>query len=253
MGDKSRRRERNSSSDLEGTRKPPSKMAIAGTSDVIRLLAELKEGQEDIKKSLNKRFDEFRNEITNVIEEKMQKQKSDILEETENKIRDLTNKLYTVECTQKQQLYKSWDHEARQRRNNLIFYNIAEQGGEDVSVVLDDFIKTQLGVTRPVAIQRVHRLGAPKPGKTRPIIVCFRDYPDVEVVLSNSKALQGKRQGISRDIPDPLRKARSNLEADRRKARQDGKRAVIAYPAKLVVDGVVVRDEIPDWSRVRRG
>ena len=119
------------------------------------MLAELKEGQEDIKKSLNKRFDEFRNEITNVIEEKMQKQKSDILEETENKIRDLTDKLYTVECTQKQQLYKSWDHEARQRRSNLFLYNIAEQGGEDVSVVLDDFIKTQLGVTRPVAIQRV--------------------------------------------------------------------------------------------------
>ena len=34
---------------------------------MTRLLAELKEGQEDIKKSLNKRFDEFRNEITNVI------------------------------------------------------------------------------------------------------------------------------------------------------------------------------------------
>ena len=82
---------------------------------------------------------------------------------------------------------------------------------------------------------------------------CFRDYPDVEFVLSNSKALQGKRQGIRRDIPDPLCKARSNLEADRRKAQQDGKRAVIAYPAKLVVDGVVVRDEIPDWSRVMRG
>ena len=86
--------------------------------------------------------------------------------------------------------------------------------------------------------------------------MCFRNYPDVEFVISNSKALQGKRQGISRDIPDPLRKARSNLEADRGKARQKGKRAVIAYPAKLVVDGVVVsmvRDEIPDWSRVMRG
>ena len=47
MGDKSRRRERNSSSDLEGTRKPRSEMAIAGTSDVTRLL---EEGQEDIKK-----------------------------------------------------------------------------------------------------------------------------------------------------------------------------------------------------------
>ena len=75
----------------------------------------------------------------------------------------------------------------------------------------------------------------------------------MEFVLSNSKALQGKRQGISRDIPDPLRKARSNLEADRRKARQDGRKAVIAYPAKLIVDGVVVRDEIPDRSRVMRG
>ena len=111
----------------------------------------------------------------------------------------------------------------------------------------------KLGVTRPVAIQRVHRLGAPKPGKTRPIIVCFRDNPDVEFVLSNSEALQGKRQGISIDIPDSLPKARSNREADRRKARQDGKRTVIAYPGKLVVDGVVVRDEIPDWSRVMRG
>ena len=71
-------------------------------------------------------------------------------------------------------------------------------------------------------------------------------------VLRHTKNLEGTRYGISKDLPDALRKARKNLEADRREARQEGIKATVAYPAKLIVDGVVVRDEILDWTRVLR-
>lgn len=162
---------------------------------------------------------------------------------------------YSDAATQKKLRYKQMDLEARSRRNNLVFYNIPESDGEDVPEKLRTFVKEKLSINQTVAIQRAHRLGRrtpPNAGKSRPIIACFRDYPDVDMILSSANRLKGTRLGISRDYPEEIRRARGRLQADRRQARQDGKRAVIAYPAKLIVDGEVVRNEFPDWSSIMR-
>ena len=40
------------------------------------------------------------------------------------------------------------------------------------------------------------------------------------------------------------------LQPARRQAQQDKKKTMVLFPAKLVVDGVVVHDEMPDWHQI---
>ena len=56
--------------------------------------------------------------------------------------------------------YKYIDSEARQRRNNLIFWGITESLNEDSSLVLAEFLLEHLGRDADaVFVQRGHRIG----------------------------------------------------------------------------------------------
>jgi hypothetical protein len=81
--------------------------------------------------------------------------------------------------------------EARARRNNLIFKGMVEVRGENCYNVITDFLETKLGInSNEVYIARAHRLGAREQGTNfhkRPIIANFRDYGDVELILSKAK------------------------------------------------------------------
>ena len=46
-----------------------------------------------------------------------------------------------------------------------------------------------------------------------------------------------------------IRNARGKLWPDFCKARSENRRATIAYPARLFVDNVLVRDELPGWQQ----
>lgn len=136
----------------------------------------------------------------------------------------------------------------------MLVFNLAEVDDKNAVEVFSEFVRDKLKVESQVAVQRAHRLGRPRrDGKPRPLIALLRDYPDVECLFRNAKNLKGSRYGLSRDFPEEIRKARARLEADRRKARRENKAALIAYPAKLVVNGRVDRDEFPDWSTVLNG
>ena len=97
-------------------------------------------------------------------------------------------------------VYKAIDNESRQRRNNLIFYGITESLNEDPLASLNIFLADRLSLDPDaIYVQRVHRLGRLKsrrPGlsghvRHRPLIANFRDYPDVELILSSAKKLKG--------------------------------------------------------------
>ena len=124
-------------------------------------------------------------------------------------------------------------------------YNLAENEDNNTEEVFRDFVRNKLGVEKSIAIQRVHRLGARRMArdgnnKPRPMIAGLRDYPDVDICITRAKELKGTRLGISRNYPEKIRRARKQLEPKRRAAAQYGKRATVAYPAKLVVDNQVV-------------
>ena len=61
--------------------------------------------------------------------------------------------------------------------------------------------------------------------------------------------------GINRDYPDEIVKARSRLWADykAKKPKYPRGKVFIGFPAKLVVDGEVVRDVLPDWQTIMKG
>ena len=161
--------------------------------------------------------------------------------------------------------YKSIDIEARQRRNNLLFLGIPEVRNEDCLIVISEFLGDKLGLDADaITIQRAHRIGKPQHRQNvigravrirhRPLIVAFRDYQDVEPVLSHANRLQGTPFGVNRDYPQEIIAARKPLFKEKKslKAKQPNSSISIQYPAKLIVDGRVVKDMFPDWFKIMK-
>ena len=163
--------------------------------------------------------------------------------------------------------YKSIDLEARNRRCNLIFRGHPEVlNQDDCETIIKSFLKRYLDI-EGVFIQRAHRLGstsakgsrpgsfAPRRAQSRPIIALFRDYKDVERILASAYKLRDTNFGINRDYPPEIVNARSNLWADYKleKSRHREGSVYIGFPAKLVVDRKVIRDEFPDRKEVLKG
>ncbi|MES9879994.1 MAG: hypothetical protein ABW185_03845 [Sedimenticola sp.] len=146
--------------------------------------------------------------------------------DTEHELRRTVDRVRVLE-------YKQIDIEARSRRNNLLIRSLPEAVNEDPGQVVCDFLANKMGIdTRSIAIQRAHRVGRRQsniPGSGgrgfrpahRPMIVGFRDYPDVELVLSKTKLLAGTSFGISRDFPQEIAKARNELYPRMKKLRTD--------------------------------
>lgn len=141
--------------------------------------------------------------------------------------------------------YKSIDIEARQRRNNLLFWGIPEVLNEDCLIVISEFLGDKLGLDADaISIQRAHRVGKPQHRQNvigravrirhRPLIVAFRDYQDVELVLSHANRLQGTPFGVNRDYPQEIISARKPLFKEKKslKAKQPNSSVSIQYPAK---------------------
>ena len=146
------------------------------------------------------------------------------------------------------------DQEARSRRNNLLFYGIDESADENTTTVLQKFITNDCKIKdgKDLLIQRVHRLGDPnarstigkKTNRPRAIIASFVDYRQKEQVRRTKFNLNPK-YSISEDFPIEIRKARDQLQPELRELKKQKKRATIIYPARLLVDGKVVREVRP--------
>ena len=155
--------------------------------------------------------------------------------------------------------YKSIDHEARSRRNNLIFWGIAENYNENCFFVIRDFIRQHLDLDAgKMYLARAHRLGPRKVGYShphRPIIVNFRDFCDTDIIMSKASMLRSTPFSISYDLPKEINEARKKLwdELKSIKASKPSVNYQILYPAKLVVEGKTVRDEFPDWNEIMKG
>jgi len=149
--------------------------------------------------------------------------------------------------------YKSIDLEARSKRNNLLFFGFEEDRTENcfhrVRTVIYDKLELD---SDNMYLCRAHRVGQPRRGSARPIIVNFRDFGDVESIMSRVFKLKGSPISIDRDIPKEIREARRRLRPLflESKSRFPTAKVQIVYPAKLLRDRQVIRDELPDWFSV---
>lgn len=159
--------------------------------------------------------------------------------------------------------YRSIDLEARQRRNNLIFWGIPEVRMEDCLTLVADFLADHLDLDpERICIQRAHRVGklsnprrsligqATNKPKHRPLIALFCDYQDVELILGSAKKLKGKGFGINRDYPPEIIAARKPLFAEKKNLQlaNPNSKLSIQYPAKLFMDGRLIKDAFPAWQ-----
>ena len=101
--------------------------------------------------------------------------------------------------------YKSIDQEARSRRNNLIFWGISENFDENCFSLVREFIKNHIDLDSDrMYLARAHRLGQRKidyRNPKRPIIVNFRDFCDVESIMSRAYMLKNSQFSVGYDLP----------------------------------------------------
>ena len=151
--------------------------------------------------------------------------------------------------------YSSLDSEARSRRRNLLFKGIPENKYENCFHEARRFIGEKLCIETDMYLERAHRLGKYDPGKTRLIIVAFRDFCDTELILNETSCLRGTDLGVSRDYPNEISKARQLIWKQYKTARENNphKKVTFGYPASIRVNGVTIVDLFPDWYDVLKG
>lgn len=117
-----------------------------------------------------------------------------------------------------------------------------------------DFLQNRLNIDgNNIYLTRAHRTGkfVRNRYQARPIIVNFRDYNDTEYIMSKVRLLKGTKQSIDYDYPREIQEARSRLWPKLKELRKQYPEAksVIIYPAKLLHNGRIVLDELPDWNK----
>ena len=157
---------------------------------------------------------------------------------------------------QKQLLYM----ETYSRRENVKFVGLLEEqvdnmnGGdeddnstqakiEDTRGIIYKFLEHQLKIPnarQKIKFQRLHRLGKPKNGSSRPIIARFLRYGDKELVMDQArKHLKDAEFHVYDDIPKLLYDSRKGQMKKLQKAREKNFTAYFskAQPDKLYVNG----------------
>ena len=142
----------------------------------------------------------------------------------ENEVHEIRNHVDQNENRLKLLEYKSIDAEARNRRHNLIFRGFPDTlGEEDCETKVKRVLAEKMGIVDDMFVQRAHRLGQLRRPRSyrysgdkktqgpRPIIICSRDYSDVENIIANIYKLAGTDNGFSRGYPKEIVTARSQL------------------------------------------
>ena len=130
-------------------------------------------------------------------------------------------------------------------RDNLIFYNIKENDGENTTEVIHSLLESHFGIenAKAVKIDRSHRMGRKlqHARKPRAIIAKFNYFQDKQKILTNARKLKGTGIAVSEQFPEEIMIARKRLYPELKKAREEGKRFKLVRD-KLYIDGQLFRE-----------
>ena len=124
---------------------------------------------------------------------------------------------------------KTRDMEDRQRRDNLIFFNVKETDNtEDCErLVMNELVKC--GIFEQCDVQdrlteRAHRLGKPKrdSDRPRPIIVKMSSHRDKQHILSNARKLARSEMNVNEDFSKPTLELHTQLYKAAKSAKEKG-------------------------------
>ena len=146
------------------------------------------------------------------------------------------------------------DIQCRDMRDNLIFSGISEKKGEEKAEpeqLVKEFMSKKLNlspeVVRDITFSRVHRLGRPAEGKSRPIIARFEHYKHKELVKSRGKELKGTSLWLNDHFPVEINDRRKKLFPIMKEKRALDHRVALSVD-RLYIDGQLYRDsEVTPW------
>lgn len=157
-----------------------------------------------------------------------------------NDVRVIDSELTSLKTTVNNLAQKLDNIENRGRRNNLLIFGFRESPDELPSTLLESIKKTifqaKLGIDIN-GIERCHRLGIPKNGKVRPVILKLLDFHEKIAILKNCKKLKGSGLSIGEDYLTRVRQVRSNLWKGTEALHSEANSVRFAFD-KLVVDGI---------------
>jgi len=138
--------------------------------------------------------------------EKTLKFDPEALNKMEQEIKEKDKKIAELETEMRR---RTDDLEQYQRRANLRIFGVPESKNrnqrEDPDAVAINVFNKQLGLSiTPADIDRCHRVGAPKEGKPRPLIVKFVSYRKRAEVFRCKRQLKGTGVTIREDLA-PIR------------------------------------------------
>lgn len=135
--------------------------------------------------------------------------------------------------------------ENRQRRDNLVFYNVPSSSStetwEESRRAIVDLCKN-LNL-HDIKIDRAHRIGKSSNTKTAPIVAKIWGTDARDSLLSKWKELKELSVGISEDFSTTLRAKRRFLNTERKRALAQGKSAKLKYDKLIVNDEIFVCNE----------
>lgn len=135
--------------------------------------------------------------------------------------------------------------ENHSRRTNLIVYGVPEvekETGEMLEHAVNNEIIENILELKPVAIERIHRLGRPESNKTRPVIFKLLDTRDKSSILKNGYKLKGTNFSIGEDFSKKIREVRKKLWDSAKPNRDKKDKVALAFTKLYINDKAYVWD-----------
>lgn len=188
----------------------------------------------------NSRYSEIKTSVTNV--EKNLKSQSTNVTKIERKINDtreeIDNSLSELKKLNDKVQEELIDTQLRANMDNLVFYNVAEDNGEDCINVIMKFCDEKLkidNVQTSVKILSANRMGN-KGQHIRPILVKFASFAIRDLVKKSAKNLKDTNFGISEHLPGEIQKRRKEQLPLLKQLRERGTKAYFVRD-KIFVGG----------------
>jgi len=157
------------------------------------LLVEMKRMNDSVQ-CMAEKLVEMQNELRDM-RKKMECQE-DFIQHISNQQAEMNHRLEELEKRTEFQ-------EQRNRRDNVILYNVEDQRDETNEESENKFLEVVNGVLpsqlKDRDVRRVHRIGKPDPGKKRPLLACLARSADKFAILQSRQKLKDKGIGVSSD------------------------------------------------------
>lgn len=215
-------------------------------ADAEAMLKNILTGQTAIREDIKEIRESFTKKIDS-LSQKFQKLEEEVLSLRIDgeEVKRLDGTIRDMARTISMQQEKLVDLEDRSRRNNLVVFGIPEPENETHEALkekmVDSIFRDKLGVTVR-SVERIHRLGARREGKTRPVIMKLFNSSEKAEILKNCRKLKGTRISINNDYSQATIERRRLLWASARSEKESGSKV------QLIHDKLKINSDLYFWN-----